>query len=53
MEALNNALTPITFPRSVADFLADISDKSSVMPPKFLTEFEISCLEISHYGTLK
>jgi hypothetical protein len=53
MESLNAAITPTNFPKSVADFLADISDKSSVMPPKFLTEFEVSCLDISHYGTLK
>lgn len=53
LETFKASITKTNFPSSVIDFLASISCDNSVLPHRFLTQFEASCLEFSHYGKLK
>lgn len=53
MTAFKAGLTEESFPTGVLDFFAGMACKNGVIPHRFLTNFEASCLEFTHYGTLK
>lgn len=53
LNALINQITPETFPRSLSNFIASISENQCTPPDRFLFDFEIRRLGFTHFGTLK
>ena len=53
IQTLNGVITLQTVPKSVITFLESLTREQAVIPPKLLTEFEVSRLEITQFGTLK
>ena len=53
MDSMSKALSDTYLPNLLLSFIANFSMDGSILPPRFVTEFEISCLEFTPHGTTK